>query len=618
MNLAPPKDDGNKRKTRSRTGCLNCRRKKKKCDEKKPTCTICSKASEKCEWTRGLTFRLENAFTLDENSQSISMSRANRSKRRRQSPPEQTKSQNDTTAAEDNSPVQGDSSSNNVSASPSTDSFGLINSQFDPSTTTESAEFQNELRDEQGAEVAIDGMDFYPSPEFGSDDGIFLSGSKYRELHNTLRRNVFMTARSRQPSRQGSPSLIGLEGTHNDNHDMQIVENGIEDNAPVIQTQISPEVETLLSPNQEHILWKNWVEEISLWLDKFDSHKHFRHTLPNMAQNCPHLRYSMLALSARQLERKDGSLPASTSLALYQEAIHRLVPQLHERTVLVVASCVVLCVLEMLSCSPRAWRRHLDGCASLIRSMNIRGDSGGVEQALFWCFARMDVCGGLISMERTLIPIDEWMSANSFEADCTYFQITGVFEDHANYSCYLIGKVIDFLYGPEDPKTPNSLNGSVQGSFASQWCELFDQLEHWYIVRPPEMQAFLYQNSTSAQDKTGSPFPTALFTNGAAISGNQLHHTASLLMLQNCPRNTKRTRSLLWHARQICAISISNTHHGCWTNCIQPLWLAGQVMSHPDEHRAITNIYKRIELETGWAATWRAVDLQQHWGDLDN
>lgn len=77
-----------------------------------------------------------------------------------------------------------------------------------------------------------------------------------------------------------------------------------------------------------------------------------------------------------------------------------------------VASCVVLCVLEMMSCklhtdtdllrptypvsitdlclgSPKMWRRHLDGSASLILSLGINGFSGGLEQALFWCFARM-------------------------------------------------------------------------------------------------------------------------------------------------------------------------------------------------------------------------------------
>lgn len=58
----------------------------------------------------------------------------------------------------------------------------------------------------------------------------------------------------------------------------------------------------------------------------------------------------MLALSARQLERKDGSMPASMSLALYQEAIHCLLPKLHTKDIAVIASCVVLCVLEMLSC----------------------------------------------------------------------------------------------------------------------------------------------------------------------------------------------------------------------------------------------------------------------------
>lgn len=38
------------------------------------------------------------------------------------------------------------------------------------------------------------------------------------------------------------------------------------------------------------------------------------------------------------------------------------------------------------------WRRHLDGCASLIQSVGINGFSSGLEKALFWCFARMGLC----------------------------------------------------------------------------------------------------------------------------------------------------------------------------------------------------------------------------------
>ena len=112
-----------------------------------------------------------------------------------------------------------------------------------------------------------------------------------------------------------------------------------------------------------------------------------------------------------------------------------------------------------------------------------------------------------------------------------------------------------------------------------------------------------------------------LFANAAAISGTQLYHTASIIMLQNRPTEVtlspeQKLRGVLWHARQICAISISNHHHGAWTNSIQPLWIAGQCMSHPDEHRAILEILDKIEKASGWGTRWRANDLREFWGDL--
>lgn len=41
-------------------------------------------------------------------------------------------------------------------------------------------------------------------------------------------------------------------------------------------------------------------------------------------------------------------------------------------------------------------------------------------------------------------------------------------------------------------------------------------------------------------------------------------------------------------------------------------------MSHPAEHRAIIDTYKRIERETGWGTDWRVKDLQAFWGELDD
>lgn len=343
-----------------------------------------------------------------------------------------------------------------------------------------------------------------------------------------------------------------------------------------------------------------------------------------LAKHHPHIRYSILALSARQMERKAQTQDSSCSLALYQHAIHLLSPLLQLRTTEVLASCVVLCVLEMMSCSPKAWRRHLDGCAALIQALGLSGGCGGLEQALFWCFARMDICGGLISSERTLIPLHKWMGGGDIISDVSILlNLHGDFSMYANHVVYLTAQVVDLLCssGKWEQKDRNLAESFSSSDYMAQWTRLFGLLESWYNNRPEEMKALLSFPPPSPNIiSAAKPFPTLLYGNGPAVSGNQMYHTAALLMLKYKPIHiqfARKPHSILWHARQICAISISNTHHGCWTNSIQPLYIAGQNMSHPSEHDAIVSLYERIERETGWATSWRVDDLREWWGDLD-
>ncbi|KAF1841519.1 uncharacterized protein K460DRAFT_379591 [Cucurbitaria berberidis CBS 394.84] len=59
---------------RSRTGCLTCRQRKLKCDEKKPVCGQCTKASRECVLSSGIVFRHQHNASMngddsgDENS----------------------------------------------------------------------------------------------------------------------------------------------------------------------------------------------------------------------------------------------------------------------------------------------------------------------------------------------------------------------------------------------------------------------------------------------------------------------------------------------------------------------------------------------------------------------
>lgn len=607
---------GGGRQQRSRTGCWNCRRKKKKCDEGKPTCFNCVKTSEKCRWGRRLTFLPQNAFTINEESGTSAPA---------SSAPSSTPAEvhHDLSMTHTTEPLASPlprsiARSRSPSRTHSIARLGDMAANLEPTITGPAAVSNDALaldwvnQSDYLAQPSQLGADFRVSPNILSDDGIFISGSAYQELHNTLRDHMFSTARSQDSSRVASPAeRADVGGSSQDCNNTPAFGPSF---SHAIQADLT-DAEPFLEPPHEYLLWKNWTGEIADWLDKFDKERHFGQILPVMAKTCAHLRYSMLALSSRQLERKDGSIPASVTLSLYSTAVHLLVPQLHLRDTSVLASCVVICVLEMMSCNPKAWRRHLDGCACLVRSMGIRADSEGLERALFWCFIRMDVCGALISRERTLVPIDNWTSQSDFEADVTLFSSHSNVDWSAGYACYLLACVIDLLFASTSWQTARPIDPNLpRDDYADRWVRLFTVLESWYELRPPEMLPIFTQTASFER-----PFPTVLFGSGAAISGNQLHHTAAMLMLQNIARNVKRTsrHSMLWHARRVCGIAISNEHHGCWTNSIQPLWLAGQIMSHPTEHQAIVEIYTRIEKETGWGATWRANDLNHFWGDIE-
>lgn len=250
-----------------------------------------------------------------------------------------------------------------------------------------------------------------------------------------------------------------------------------------------------------------------------------------MAKTSPHLRYSILALSARQLEREQNEKSQSESLSLYQEAIHLLFPELESKSTPVIASCVILCVLEMLSCNPKEWRRHLDGCAYLIQAAGINGFSGNEEQALFWCFARMDVCGGLISEEETIIPIHNWRPRDMSCSEASRLFLSSNktnFNTYANYTVYLCAETLGVLFGSSS-KAPHPCTSCQPfpeddgNSYVHRWGELFTNVEQWYENRPSQMKS-IFTVSTPSQASRDKPFPTVLYGNGDASMLTILEH----------------------------------------------------------------------------------------------
>jgi hypothetical protein len=346
----------------------------------------------------------------------------------------------------------------------------------------------------------------------------------------------------------------------------------------------------------------------------------------------------MLAISARQMERQNKLNGDQSSLQLYQESIRSLTPHLLARDPNIMATCVILCVLEMMSASPWNWRKHLEGCAALFSSHSINGFSGGLLQAVFWCYARMgtlcsspsalpalskfialDLCAAIISegSESVVLSLESWLPPGDTSANApSLFQLSGVPDMWANYAVYLTARVCHFRW-LELQRIQQDLSGHDNEPIIHSWQELWSELQDWRKNRPAEL---LELELPGHYDRSqSSKFPFILYAAPFAISSNQLYHTACLLLLETCPPSMNpvqfgQTGSKIWHARRICGISSTNEHHGCLNNAIQPLWVAGKLLSHPAEHKEVADLIRSIEAKTGWGGKWRIADLKEVWG----
>lgn len=52
---------------------------------------------------------------------------------------------------------------------------------------------------------------------------------------------------------------------------------------------------------------------------------------------------------------------------------------------------------------------------------------------------------------------------------------------------------------------------------------------------------------------------------------------------------------------------------GCWNNALQPLWIAGKLLSSDIEHKIIIDLLNEIESTTGWQMRLRIRDLKKYW-----
>lgn len=182
---------------------------------------------------------------------------------------------------------------------------------------------------------------------------------------------------------------------------------------------------------------------------------------------------------------------------------------------------------------------------------------------------------------------------------------------YANYAVYLCSKVCDLIVSRTQFIELGKTNGCDDSEYTDQWLRLWAELQRWIDEWPVDILPIQVVEASES-----SPFPRILFLHWAATSSTQLYRTACLLLLGILPLAEQRdlpkgqVGSQVYHAKRMCGISQTNPHQGYLNNAIQPLWLAGRLLSHPVEHKVVVELIRYIEATTGWGTSCRIPDLK--------
>ncbi|KAF0330442.1 alkaline phosphatase family protein [Colletotrichum asianum] len=396
-----------------------------------------------------------------------------------------------------------------------------------------------------------------------------------------------------------------------------------------------PDLDLPVSKTEQAHLMTAYLRETGTWCETTDSEKHFTVKSIHSMMESRAFMAAALALSSRQVDTLRGR-QRQTALELYQYTIRLLIYQdPSEADTSILATCTLLCVYEMMASSVSEWRRHLNGCAGLLKSRNWKGCSKGIIKSCFWAFARIDIWAAFIIGQTTLLSTTCWVENDSIPAVSAAAAASGDIDDYCNLAILVFAKIINLIaHNPPSPRISAAHRVTMTE-------DLWKDLSIWWKFRPRDVCPLLREEPRGS----GNPFPTVVFTTSAAICGNTFFHAGSILLhetgLVSSSSTEKELSDPIWHARELGGLSISNDSHANWVNHLQPLFIAGRALANTSrwggrlleaqpsdtyddcfgdgeeyalEKLALLKQLAKIEKETGWKTSDRSAELRRLWG----
>ncbi|KAJ5319161.1 uncharacterized protein N7506_011865 [Penicillium brevicompactum] len=246
----------------------------------------------------------------------------------------------------------------------------------------------------------------------------------------------------------------------------------------------------------EILIFRNYVDNVSRWIDSFSRDQPFHSVVPILALRCPVLMNSCLALSAKQL-----ALKASADKTDLQ------------------ANIAVR--YEMLDVVGDSFGTHLRGVAYFLQSREVYGDACGIKGAVYWTWYRHEIWAALQRGQPMFLDEQYWKpeEVDNFENLCV--------EDIANRAIFIFGQCVSFC---NDKSAAGGVGADERRKIREHRAEsLRHALGDWKEKLSTSSANFLSEKPPQTETNTHE-FPFLWFLYPQSAIAFQVYHASKILL----------------------------------------------------------------------------------------
>lgn len=382
-------------------------------------------------------------------------------------------------------------------------------------------------------------------------------------------------------------------------------------NGSIDERQYWQAPESVKLKDHEHAIFERFVKGISLWIDLFDPLRHFSSFVPHLALHNEGLMKALLALGARHMSLKpnEGAMPGqpdqtverTAAVQYYYETLQYLQSAMrytsYKNSLELLATVLIVSTYEMIDGAGKGWERHLKGVFWIQRSRDLNGESGGLEQAIWWAWLRQDFWAAFRERRRCF----------SFFKPTKAYNVMDQY-DMASRVVYILAQAVNYSSDEEKQVGEADLTSRILRANA-----LLGMLDEW------RTSISIHFEPLPVEGPHARAFKPIWINPSAFGTSLQMYSFARILLLVHQPaaggylEYLSRDKIITESVETIGGIALCLTDDASRLISTQCLYAAGLYCNDDAKRSCILELITDHQNHTGWPVTDLTEELRSEW-----